>query len=74
MPNDDVTHEFIHESVLQQTACPPEVQALVKKYPEIVCPLGDVEKEFQKNWPYDKNSLRVQQYVRDLRNASSHWH
>jgi hypothetical protein len=72
-PNDPITHEFIHESVIQHSCCPPEVKALVDRYPELVCPLGDFETAVKNHWPYDENSDRAQEYLDMKTRSASKW-
>lgn len=67
-PNDLTTHEFIHESVLQQPNKRPDVEALVEKYPGCVCRLGHLEGAVKKNWPYDEGKEEAQQYDHDVKN------
>ena len=73
-PNDLTTHEFIHESVLQQPNKHPDIRTLVEKYPECVCQLGHLEEAVKKNWPYDESKEEVQQYDRDVKTLTvSNW-
>ncbi|KIJ21793.1 hypothetical protein PAXINDRAFT_105288 [Paxillus involutus ATCC 200175] len=49
---DDVTHETIHPSVLQQDHLVPQLQQNIQKNPSLVCSLLPLEEEMKKNWPY----------------------
>jgi len=69
-PNDPVTHEYVHQSVIQQSKPNPAILALVKMYPELLCPLGELEIKLQTNWPHDKNSKQAKNYAAKLKTVS----
>ncbi|KAH0838273.1 hypothetical protein J3R83DRAFT_6529 [Lanmaoa asiatica] len=49
---DDVTHETIHPSVLEQDNIAPQLRASIQKDPLLVCSLLPLEEEMKKSWPY----------------------
>ncbi|KAF9229239.1 hypothetical protein BS17DRAFT_10792 [Gyrodon lividus] len=49
---DDVTHETIHPSVLQQEHMVPQLQKNIQENRSLVCDLLPLEEEMKKNWPY----------------------
>ncbi|GLB36111.1 putative uncharacterized alpha/beta hydrolase domain (DUF2235) [Lyophyllum shimeji] len=49
-PN-DVAHETIHASVLEQSTLSPELANVIAKHPELVHPLLPLEEEVKLNWP-----------------------
>lgn len=49
---DDVTHETIHPSVLQQDHILPQLQANVTNNPSLVTGLMAQEEELKDTWPY----------------------
>jgi len=68
--DDDITHETIHPSVLEQDHILPQLQQSIDSNPSLVCSLLPLEMEVKKNWPYvpgkhdikqSKGSSQVQQ-------------
>ncbi|KAH7925206.1 hypothetical protein BV22DRAFT_1129222 [Leucogyrophana mollusca] len=66
---DDVTHETIHPSVLEQAHMLPQLKQNIEACPSLVCGLLPLEAEFKNNWPYvpgkhplgeSKGSVQVQ--------------
>jgi uncharacterized protein (DUF2235 family) len=49
---DDVTHETIHSSVLQQGYILPQLQANITNNPSLVIGIMAQEEELKKTWPY----------------------
>ncbi|KAF9237321.1 hypothetical protein BU15DRAFT_48796, partial [Melanogaster broomeanus] len=49
---DDITHETIHPSVLQQDNIATKLREIIQKNPSLVCDLLPLEEEMRKNWPY----------------------
>jgi len=60
------TFECIHPSVLQQTEVLPQVKALVKQNPNIVCQLQPLEEEIKKLWKYVPGQDVAAAVVRDM--------
>jgi hypothetical protein len=48
---DDVTHETIHLSVLQQRSLPASLHADLAEHPELVAPLLPLEEALRRHWP-----------------------
>ncbi|KAF9270123.1 hypothetical protein L218DRAFT_14436 [Marasmius fiardii PR-910] len=48
----EITHERIHPSVLQQRKLQPAIKCLVEEHPELVCKLLPLEEELRTEWPY----------------------
>ena len=72
--NDPTTHEFVHESVVQDISCPLEVKALVDRYPQLVYPLGGFETAVRYHWSYDEKTDRVKEYLHDVKTRTvSNW-
>lgn len=49
---DDVTHETIHPSVLEQDHMVSQLHGSIQKNPSLVCSLLPLEEEMKRNWPY----------------------
>ncbi|KIJ68497.1 hypothetical protein HYDPIDRAFT_125092 [Hydnomerulius pinastri MD-312] len=49
---DNVTHETVHPSVLEQAQIAPALKASIQKDPSLVCGLLPLEEEMKKNWPF----------------------
>ncbi|KAG7099108.1 hypothetical protein E1B28_000981 [Marasmius oreades] len=73
--SNNVTHESIHPSVLQQQKLNPAIQSLIEKHPELVCSLLPLEEELRAEWPYkpeeadikdDKNDSKANGMVASL--------
>jgi len=61
---DDVTHETIHPSVLEQESIQPkELQVLVEKNPRLIAKLALLEEELKVNWPFDPAKVPKLSYV-----------
>ncbi|EPQ60681.1 hypothetical protein GLOTRDRAFT_118837 [Gloeophyllum trabeum ATCC 11539] len=58
----EVTHEHIHPSVLEQKSLLPALRADIEQHPELIAELMPLEEEMRQNWPYhfDKHSAPVQ--------------
>ncbi|KAJ3516259.1 hypothetical protein NLJ89_g1238 [Agrocybe chaxingu] len=67
MSNNPETQEFIHPSVLHQTKLNEKLSTLLKEQPDLICALGPLEEEMQKNWPYDKTSEGAREYAARLK-------
>jgi len=48
----DLTHETVHPSVLEQVRLVPQLAKCIQENPPLVCQLLPLEEEMQKNWPY----------------------
>ncbi|KAF9535428.1 hypothetical protein CPB83DRAFT_841726 [Crepidotus variabilis] len=70
-PNDAITHEFIHPSVQKQAVINPQVAALIKKYPNILCALAPIEQALETKWPYDPKSKEAIAYEQHLKEGQS---
>uniref|UniRef100_A0A0W0F5N8 T6SS Phospholipase effector Tle1-like catalytic domain-containing protein n=1 Tax=Moniliophthora roreri TaxID=221103 RepID=A0A0W0F5N8_MONRR len=55
----DVTHESIHPSVLEQPALDPAIQYLVDEHPELIAKLLPLEEEMKAQWPYDPEKVQT---------------
>ncbi|CAA7265843.1 unnamed protein product [Cyclocybe aegerita] len=62
-PNNPETQEFIHPSVLRQAKLNEKLSTLLKEQPDLICTLGPLEEEMQKNWPYDETSSGAREYT-----------
>lgn len=62
-PNEK-TNESIHPSVLARLSSYPDLQAIVKAHPSLICELHALEKQFKFFWgsKYDSESPRAQAY------------
>ncbi|KAH7916402.1 hypothetical protein BJ138DRAFT_995855 [Hygrophoropsis aurantiaca] len=49
---DDITHETIHPSAMEQKNIVPQLKANVKANPSLVCQLLPLEEELRKNWSH----------------------
>jgi len=49
---DDVTHEYVHPSVMFQSVPLPHIDELVKSNPGLFCSLMPLEEKFKDWWPY----------------------
>lgn len=49
---DDVTHETIHPSVLEQDHMVPQLHESIQKNHLLVCSLLPLEEEMRRSWPY----------------------
>ncbi|KAF5337004.1 hypothetical protein D9611_003173 [Ephemerocybe angulata] len=64
----DVTHEYIHPSVLQQEKLSPYLANLLKDHPAIVGKLEPLEEGFKRNWPFNRDSKAARTYSSGLDN------
>lgn len=62
------TNEMIHCSVVKQLDSHPDLQPIIKAYPELVCELQPLEKQFKAFWEskYDPELPRTQEYAARL--------
>ncbi|KAF8560320.1 hypothetical protein OG21DRAFT_1594239 [Imleria badia] len=67
---DDVSHETIHPSVLEQDQISPQLRECIQNNPSLVCSLLPLEEEMKKSWPYvpGKNAPK---YSKDSSQAES---
>ncbi|KAF8898791.1 hypothetical protein BD779DRAFT_1666575 [Infundibulicybe gibba] len=63
---DEVTHETIHASVLQQAAAYPDLHAILQKNPHIIAPLAPLEEEVKLNWPFSSQTTAAIQAPKPL--------
>lgn len=49
---DDVTHETIHPSVLEQVHINPQLRESIRNNPLLVCSLLPLEEDMKRSWPY----------------------
>ncbi|KXN90069.1 hypothetical protein AN958_05074 [Leucoagaricus sp. SymC.cos] len=68
------TNETIHSSVIRQLSSYLDLQPIVEAYPDLVCELQPLEKQFQIVWEgkYDPELSRAQEYAARL--AKDHVH
>lgn len=62
IPNNPDTHEYFHSSVLEQTVIDPTLAEKLKRFPEFVDPMLELEIEMKKNWPFDPTTTEAQKY------------
>jgi hypothetical protein len=67
VPDDPVTHESIHPSVLHQSCISPVLSGILSLHPEIVCPLLPFEHEMKAKWAYDPSSPPALAYEKKLK-------
>lgn len=70
---DDITHEMIHPSVLDQTIELPQITANVKVNPSLVASLFPLEEAFKTHWPYipGQPSLKGKEAISELKSQES---
>jgi hypothetical protein len=61
--HDDITHETIHPSVLDQSNIMPLPEKDIAEHPELVHDLTPLEKQLRDRWPFDPNSARAKDYA-----------
>ena len=66
-PNNPVTHESIHSSVLHQSSVSPLLSEILTLHPDIVSPLLPFEKEMKAKWAYDPSSPSTLAYEKKLK-------
>jgi hypothetical protein len=67
VPNDPVTHESIHSSVLHQPSVSPVLSGILTLHPKIVSPLLPFEEEMKAKWAYDPSSPSTLAYEKKLK-------
>lgn len=67
VPDDPVTHESIHSSVLHQSSVSPVLSEILTSHPKIVSPLLPFEVEMKAKWAYDPSSLSTLAYEKKLK-------
>lgn len=70
VPNDPVTHESIHSSVLHQQVVSPVLSGILTLHPTIVSPLLPLEEEMKAKWAYDPSSPSALAYEKKLKDQS----
>jgi hypothetical protein len=66
VPDDPVTHESIHSSVLHQSSVSPVLSGILDLHPKIVSPLLPFEEEMKAKWAYDPSSPSTLAYEKKL--------
>lgn len=66
-PNDPITHESIHSSVLNQPSVSPVLSGILTLHPKIVSPLLPFEEEMKAKWAYDPSSPTALAYEKKLK-------
>ena len=66
-PDDIVTHESIHPSVLHQSSVSPVLSGILTLHPRIVSPLLPFEEEMKAKWAYDPSSPSTLAYQKKLK-------
>ena len=56
VPDNPVTNESIHSSVLHQSSVSPVLSKILTLHPKIVAPLLPFEEEMKAKWAYDPSS------------------
>ena len=67
VPNDPITHESIHSSVLHQSSVSPALSVLLTLHPKFVSPLLPFEEEMKAKWAYDPSSPSALAYEKKLK-------
>ena len=67
VPNDPITHESIHSSVLHQLSVSPVLSGILASHPKIVSSLMPFEEEMKAKWAYDPNSPSTLAYEKKLK-------
>ena len=67
VPDDPVTHESIHSSVLHQSSVSPVLSEILTLHPKIVSPLLPFEVEMKAKWAYDPSSPSTLAYEKKLK-------
>lgn len=67
VPNDPITNESIHSSVLHQPSVSPILSGILALHPKIVSPLLPFEEEMKAKWAYDPNSPSTLAYEKKLK-------
>lgn len=67
VPNDPITHESIHSSVLHQPSVSPVLSGILTLHPKIVAPLLPFEEEMKVKWAYDPSSHLPLAYEKKLK-------
>lgn len=70
VPNDPVTHESIHSSVLNQASVSPLLSEILRLHPNIVSPLLPFEEEMKMKWAHDPSSPSALAYKKKLLDQS----
>lgn len=68
VPNDPITHESIHPSVLHQPSVSPVLFRILALHPNIVSALLPFE-EMKVNWAYDPGSPSALAYEKELKDS-----
>ena len=74
MPNDPITHESIHSSVLHQPTISPVLSGILTSHPNIVSPLLPFEEEMKAKWAYDSSAPSALAYKKQLKDQSNSGH
>ena len=61
--HDDITHETIHPTVLDQSKVLKMPTEDITSHPELVHDLTELEKQLRDQWPYDPNSPAAKAYT-----------
>ena len=69
-PNDPITHESIHSSVLHQATVSPLLSGILASHPKIVSPLLPFEEEMKAKWAYDPTSPCSLAYEKRLKDQA----
>ena len=70
VPNDPITHESIHSSVLDQGSVSPVLSGILALHPKIVSPLLPFEEEMKAMWAHDPSSPSALAYKKKLMDQS----
>jgi len=70
-PNDPITHESIHSSVLQQPSVSPALSGILTSHPKIVSSLLPFEEEMKAKWAYDPSSPTSLEYEKKLKDQEA---
>jgi hypothetical protein len=61
--HDDITHETIHPTILDQSKVLKMSAEDIAAHPELVHDLTELEKQLRDQWPYDPNSPAAKAYT-----------
>lgn len=63
---DDLTHEYIHPSILEQPKLSAHLSSILEANPGIVGSLFPLEEGFKMNWPFSQDSIAARTYSSEL--------
>lgn len=61
-PKNPDTHEYFHSSILEQTVIDPTLSEKLKRFPEFIDPMLELENEMKQIWPFNPTTNEAQKY------------